>query len=73
MQLTVVCIPCRLQFKAGRSAQEVADMLTDVAVKRYTSDNVAIIVVDMKGDAWQGTKKKAAGGNGSLLGGLFKR
>lgn len=38
----------RKEFKAGRSPQQVADSLTAIAMKRYTSDNVAVVVIDLK-------------------------
>jgi hypothetical protein len=61
----------RSQFKQGKSAQGVADSLVDIALKRYTTDNVAVIVADMKGgkEAWT-AKPKAAPRKG-LLSGLF--
>jgi hypothetical protein len=46
----------------------VADLLVDVAVKRYTADNVAVIVTDFKGPAaWTAKPPKPAKGgrNGS--------
>lgn len=60
---------CRGQFKQGKSAQQVADALVEIALKRYTTDNVAVIVADMKGkDSW--TAKPSRKGKG-LLSGLF--
>ena len=35
----------RASLKGGSSAQAVADGLVDRALKRYTADNVAVIVV----------------------------
>jgi len=35
----------RNAFKKGSTPQEVADRLTQLAVKRYTADNVAVVVV----------------------------
>lgn len=61
----------RQQFKAGRSAEQVAYALTDIALKRYTTDNVAVVVVDMKGEGWTAKPKKAGGSGGGLLGSLF--
>lgn len=59
----------RGQFKQGKSAQQVADALVEIALKRYTTDNVAVIVADMKGkDSW--TAKPSRKGKG-LLSGLF--
>lgn len=41
----------------------------DTALKRYTSDNTSIIVVDLKGpEYWAAKGAKKAGG---LFGGLF--
>jgi serine/threonine protein phosphatase PrpC len=64
----------RAQFRAGRSAQGVAEALTELALKRYTADNVAVAVVDLlgperrAGDGGEGGKK-----GGGLFGGLFGR
>lgn len=38
----------RKQFRAGKSAQAVAEAVTSIAVKRYTADNVAAVVVDLR-------------------------
>lgn len=35
----------REAIRAGKSAQDVADNLVDRSLKRYTSDNVAVIVI----------------------------
>jgi serine/threonine protein phosphatase PrpC len=49
--------------------QAVADALVEIAVKRYTTDNVAVIVADLKGpDAW---KARPKGERKGLLAGLF--
>lgn len=65
----VVAWPCRSQFKQGKSAQQVADCLVEIAIKRYTTDNVAVIVADMKGtDAWKARPKSNRKG---LLSGFF--
>jgi hypothetical protein len=43
----------------------VADLLVDVAVKRYTADNVAVIVTDFKGrEAWTAKPPKPSKGGG---------
>ena len=31
---------------------QVSDSLTTLAVKRYTSDNAGVVVVDLKGQEW---------------------
>lgn len=60
----------RKEFKAKRSASEVAQSLTGLALKRYTTDNVGVVVIDLKGaDVW-GAKPQKAKRKG-LLGGLF--
>jgi hypothetical protein len=51
----------------GASEQEVADILVDKAIKRYTSDNVAVVVISFpwtqrllqKASETKVTKKKA--------------
>lgn len=59
----------RSQFKQGKSVQAVADALVEIAIKRYTTDNVAVIVADLKGaDAWKARPKSNRKG---LLSGLF--
>lgn len=61
---------CRQQFRGGKNAQQVADAIVDIALKRYTTDNVAVVVADLKGsDGWQ--KKTQKGKGGRLFGGLF--
>lgn len=65
------CWCCRSQFKQGKSAQAVADALVEIAIKRYTTDNVAVIVADMKGaDAWKARPKSNRKG---LLSGFFSK
>lgn len=39
----------RREFKAKSTAQEVAESLVGLALKRYTQDNVAVVVIDLKG------------------------
>ena len=52
------------RFQAGASCQEVADKVAELALKRYTSDNVAVVVVDLGGGAkgWGAPTAKAKGG-----------
>ncbi|KAF8071024.1 PPH1 [Scenedesmus sp. PABB004] len=61
----------RQQFRGGKDAQEVAAALVDIALRRYTTDNVAVVVADLKGgrDAW--TAKPARGERKGLLSSLF--
>jgi serine/threonine protein phosphatase PrpC len=47
----------------------VAESLTEVAEKRNSQDNVAVVVVDLRGA--QGWSSAAAKPKGGLLGGLF--
>lgn len=53
----------------------MAEAVTSIAVKRYTADNVAAVVVDLRtGDAKPAPGAAAAGnggGGGGLFGGLF--
>ncbi|PNW84026.1 hypothetical protein CHLRE_04g218150v5 [Chlamydomonas reinhardtii] len=43
----------RKEFKAKKDAAEVAASLTGLALKRYSTDNVAVVVVDLQGaDFW---------------------
>ena len=60
----------RQNFKQGRHPEEIAERVAQLAMKRYTTDNAAVIVVDLLGEeGWAeiGAKKKA--GKGFL--GLF--
>jgi len=55
----------RQQFKRGKDAQEVADHIARLALKRHTYDNVAVAVVDILGskeDGWKAKKKKGSSG-----------
>jgi serine/threonine protein phosphatase PrpC len=62
---------CRQQFRGGKNAQQVAEALVDIALKRYTTDNVGVVVADLKGpEGWQKKTVKGKGG-GRLFGGLF--
>jgi len=68
----------RKQFKSGKDAQQVAEAMTSIAVKRYTADNVAVVVVDLRkdkgpaGGGGTGSSSKGGGGKGGgLFGGLF--
>lgn len=63
-------LPRRQQFKTGKSAQTVAELLVDIALKRYTTDNVAVVVADLRGkDAWAAKPAKPA--RKGLLSSLF--
>ena len=55
----------RQQFKRGSNAQEVADHIARLALRRHTYDNVAVAVVDLLGSTekgWQAKKKKSGSG-----------
>jgi serine/threonine protein phosphatase PrpC len=41
----------RAELARGRGAQAAADRLADLALKRYTADNVGVVVVDLLGAA----------------------
>ncbi|GMH45465.1 hypothetical protein BSKO_13422 [Bryopsis sp. KO-2023] len=40
----------RRQFKNGMNAQDIADYLCDLAIKRHSTDNVACVIVDLVKD-----------------------
>lgn len=62
----------RRELKAGKSAEDVADSLCGLALKRYTADNVAVVVVDLKGrDYW--TAKPPKPKRSSMFGFLNKK
>lgn len=55
----------RQQFKRGKNAQEVADHIAHLAVRRHTYDNVAVAIVDLLGSTeagWKAKKKKGSSG-----------
>jgi hypothetical protein len=56
----------RRLFAAGRDARGVAEGLVELALKRYTNDNVSVVVVDLG-------RPRVADGGGGWLGGLFGR
>ena len=63
----------RNAFKKGSTPQEVADRLAELAVKRYTADNVAVIVVLLGLSGQHGSSAGKASGNGKSKGlfGMF--
>lgn len=66
----------RREMMKGTSAQEAADKLVAWALKRYTADNVAVVVVDLGIGAKAAAKAAKDGGKksgGGLFGGLFGR
>jgi hypothetical protein len=71
----------RTQFKNGKTAQEVAEALAELALKRYTADNTCVAVIDLLGPERRGAGGsgggggggKKSGGGGGLFGGLFGR
>ncbi len=52
----------------------MADKLAQVALKRYTADNVAVVVVKLKelGAEQQGSKSSSSGASKGGLFGLFQ-
>jgi uncharacterized membrane protein YgcG len=58
----------RKQFRAGKDAQQVAEAMTSIALKRYTADNVGVVVVDLRRDGGGGSNS-SNGSNGSNGGG----
>lgn len=68
----------RKQMLKGADASTVADKLVNWAIKRYTADNVSVVVVDLGLGAKVRAKQQAGGkskggGSGGLFGGLFGR
>lgn len=52
----------RADFKRGRHPEEIAQRLAQVAIKRYTADNTAVVVVDLMGEeGWAAGGVKKAG------------
>lgn len=55
----------RQRFKRGNTAQDVADEIARLALRRHTYDNVAVAVIDLLGSTekgWQAKKKKRGSG-----------
>ena len=55
----------RQRFKRGSTAQDVADEIARLALRRHTYDNVAVAVIDLLGSTekgWQAKKKKRGSG-----------
>lgn len=48
----------RRQFKRGFNAQEISDYLCDLAIRRYTTDNVACVVIDLRNEEDHSMMKK---------------
>ena len=56
----VQCV--RGEFQKGQSPQQVTDTLTERAIRRYTQDNVAIVVIQLRPPAPRRAPKPAAAG-----------
>ncbi|KAF5841103.1 phosphatase 2C-like domain-containing protein [Dunaliella salina] len=62
MQPREAMLYARKELLRGKSAQEVAESLVEVALKRYSSDNISTLVVDFKDpEYWAGQNKKPRG------------
>ncbi|MEW5301452.1 MAG: hypothetical protein WDW36_004312 [Sanguina aurantia] len=62
----------RKEFKAQSTPEQVADFLTAMALKRYTTDNVAVVVVDLAGPAyWDPRSPANKPAAKSMFGGFF--
>lgn len=59
----------RADFKRGRHPEEIAQRLAQLAIKRYTADNTAVIIVDLLGEEGWAAGAVKKGGKGFL--GLF--
>ena len=62
----------RREFRKGRSAQDVAQLLTTTALRKHTVDNVSVVVVDLGGgkDGWPDAAQQKSK---SLFARLFNR
>ncbi len=55
------------------SLSQVSEALVNMAMKRYTTDNTSVVVIDLKGqDYWHAMASKPRG-PGAFLSGLFGR
>ncbi|KAI8474448.1 MAG: phosphatase 2C-like domain-containing protein [Monoraphidium minutum] len=62
----------RKQFRSGKDAQQVAEAMTSIALRRYTADNVGVVVIDLRRDGGGGGANGGANGGGkNLFGGIF--
>ncbi len=50
----------RKDLQKGRSLQSVADKLANIALRRYSEDNIAIVIIDLGGgkEGWGKQKSK---------------
>jgi protein phosphatase 1A len=65
----------RKEFRAKKDASQVAASLAGLALKRYSTDNVAVVVVDLQGGEFWSSKPKSKqqpGRKGGIFGGLFR-
>lgn len=52
----------RKEFQKGLDPEQVAESLVKIALKRHTTDNTSVVVVDLKGaDYWKAAGKKGGG------------
>ena len=60
----------RSDLKKGRHPEEIAQKIASLAIKRYTADNTAVVVIDLLGEeGWAASGGAKKGGKGFL--GLF--
>lgn len=54
----------RSEFLKGKKAQDAASRLAALAVKRYSTDNASVVVVDIRGskEGWVDPNKSKGGG-----------
>ena len=70
MPSSVAVQQARNAFKKGSSAQQVAERLAQLAIRRYTTDNVAVVVVDL-GTLGAGRAAEKTNGTAQKGKGLF--
>ena len=46
-------------LEKGRSLQSVADKLANIALRRYSADNIAVVIIDLGGGREGWGKKKS--------------
>lgn len=71
MPSSVAVQQARNAFKKGSSAQQVAERLAELAIRRYTTDNVAVVLVDLRKPDAAGPTAKKVHGKGKGLFGMF--
>lgn len=66
MQSSQAVSLARADLKKGHNPQQVAEKLAQLACRRHTTDNVAVVIVDLGGgvDGWTRSSSRKRGSSG---------